>query len=145
LRAARVRGYFQSMRMRSAMLLMAMAAPIAGCQQVMALPPSVTVAQIEASGHPAKDPNCPMPILHNDPLADFRKVAIIEAVGNVFAKETDVMPVVTRKACEIGAEAIIIVASKSQTSENLTGYYINAVAIIYQKKAARAVGAPGAH
>jgi hypothetical protein len=105
----------------------------AGCPQVVALPPQATVAEIEPSGRAAKGPDCSLPILRSEPLTDFRKVAIIEGVGNRFGTEADVMPVVMRKACETGADAILIVASKAQTSENLTGYYINAVAIIYVK------------
>jgi hypothetical protein len=94
----------------------------------------VQVAEIEASGHAAKGPGCDMPILRADPLADFRKVAIIEGLGGVYVEEKDVMPVVLRAACETGADAIVIYASKSQTSENMTGYYINAVAIVYRHK-----------
>ena len=75
-----------------------------------------------------------MPILRSDPLADFRKVAIIEGLGGVYVQEKDVMPVVLRAACETGADAIVVYESKSQTSENMTGYYINAVAIVYVRK-----------
>jgi hypothetical protein len=46
-----------------------------------------------------------------------------------------------RRACETGADAILIMTSKSQTSENMTGYYINAVAIIYEK-GGNTTGAP---
>jgi len=74
-----------------------------------------------------------MPILRDEPLTDFRQVSIIEGLGPRFGVESDVMPVVMRAACETGADALLIKASKSQTSENMTGYYINAVAIIYVK------------
>ncbi len=105
----------------------------AGCQRVIALPPQATVAEIEPSGRPAKRPNCEMPILRSEPLTNYRKVAIIEGTGNLYASESDVMPVVVRQACSTGADAILILTSKSQTSENLTAYYINAVAIVYEK------------
>ena len=104
-----------------------------GCQRVIALPPQATVSQIEPSGRAAKGPGCTMPILRNEPLTDFKKVSIIEGLGNRFAAENDVMPAVMRAACETGADALLILASKAQTSENMTGYYINAVAIIYVK------------
>jgi hypothetical protein len=119
----------------------AMLALIPGCQGVVALPPQATLTEIEPSGRAARDPNCTVPILHSEPLTDFRKVAIIEGLGNVYAQESDVMPAVMRKACETGADAILILTSKSQTSENMTGYYINAVAIIYVQ-GSRAVGGP---
>ena len=75
-----------------------------------------------------------MPVLHSEPLADFRKVATVEATGNVYSTEKDVMPALIRGACSTGADAVIILASKSQTSEAMVGYYINAVAIVYGKR-----------
>lgn len=102
-----------------------------GCQGVMALPPQVQYSEIEPSGHAAKPPNCDMPVLRSDPLTPFRKVAIIEATGNVFAQESDVLPSVQRQACESGADAIIVLTSKSQTTEAKVGYYIDSVAIVY--------------
>ena len=75
-----------------------------------------------------------MPVLRHEPLADFRKVAIVEAMGNRFATEADVLPAVQRKACETGADAIVVLTSKGQTTEDATGYYINSVAIIYGKE-----------
>ena len=95
------------------------------------LPPQVTYTEIQASGVAAKPPNCDMKVLRHDPLTEYRKVGIIEAEGSVYATEDEVLPAVKRKACETGADAIIILASKSQTSESIVGYYINAVAIVY--------------
>lgn len=113
---------------------LALAVVGAGCQQVVALPPQVTLAEIEPSGRAARDPNCSMPVLRSEPLADFRKVAIIEGLGNVFASEQDVLPAVMRRACETGADALVVLVSRRQTSENMTGYYIDAVAINYLTK-----------
>jgi hypothetical protein len=104
-----------------------------GCREAISPPPQATISEIEPSGRPAKGPNCSMPIRRSEPMTDYRKVAIIEALGSRYASESDVMPVVIRKACETGADAILILASKGQTSENMTGYYINAVAIVYEK------------
>jgi hypothetical protein len=104
-----------------------------GCREAISPPPQATIAEIEPSGRPARGPNCSIPILRSEPLTDYRKVAIIEGLGSRYDSESDVMPVVIRKACETGADAILIIASKGQTSENMTGYYINAVAIIYEK------------
>lgn len=109
-----------------------------GCAKV-ALPPQVQVSEIEPSGRAAKPPDCDMPVLRAEPLADFRKVDIIEAVGNRFVSEDDVMPIVKRKACETGADAIVITGSKAQTSEGTTGYYLGAYAIVYGKRKASTV------
>ena len=110
-----------------------MAAIFAACTTV-ALPPQVTMSEVEPSGRPAKPSDCNMPVLRSPPLADYREVAIIEGVGNRFVEEKDVLPMVVAKSCETGADAIVINDSRAQTSESLTGYYINAIAIVYGKK-----------
>jgi hypothetical protein len=112
---------------------MAMVLGVAGCAAV-SLPPQVSVAEVEPSGRAAKPPDCNMPVLRHEPLTDYRKVAIVEGIGNRYADESQVLPAVQRRACETGADAIVILASKSQTSESMTGYYINAVAIVYGKR-----------
>lgn len=81
-----------------------------------------------------------MPVLRHEPLQDFRKVAIVEGLGNVHDSEGDVLPAVQRKACETGADAIVVLTSKSQTTETATGYYINSVAIVYGKENPTAAG-----
>jgi hypothetical protein len=121
--------------MRSSLILiLTLAVAASGCAKAIELPPQATVAEVEPSGRAAKPPNCDMPVLRHEPLTDFRKVAIVEGLGSVYASEADVLPVVQRKACETGADAIIILTSKSQTSEGMTGYYINSVAIVYGKR-----------
>ncbi len=95
---------------------------------------------MEPSGRAAKPPDCNMPVLRHEPLRDFRKVAIVEAMGNVYASEADVLPALQRKACETGADAIVINTSRSQTTETATGYYINSVAIVYGKEIPAAAG-----
>jgi hypothetical protein len=105
----------------------------AGCSRAAQLPPQVTYTEIQASGSAAKPPNCDIKVLKHEPLTEYRKVGIIEAEGSVYAAEEDVLPSVKRKACETGADAIVILTSKSQTTENMVGYYIDAVAIVYGK------------
>jgi len=112
----------------------------AGCAHVVSLPPQVTLSEMEPSGRAAKPPDCDMPVLRHEPLRDFRKVAIVEALGNRFATEADVLPAVQRKACETGADAIVVNTSKAQTSESATGYYINSVAIVYGRENPTAAG-----
>jgi hypothetical protein len=108
-------------------------AMLTGCTKV-ALPPQITLSEVEPSGRPAKPPDCNLPILRSTPLADFREVAIIEGLGNRFVEEKDVLPMVIAKGCETGADALVINDSRGQTTENMTGYYINAMAIVYGKK-----------
>jgi hypothetical protein len=113
---------------------------VAGCAHVVSLPPQVTVSEVEPSGRAAKPPDCNMPVLRNKPLTDFREVAIVEGMGNRFASESDVLPAVQRKACETGADALVVLTSRAQTTEDATGYYINSVAIIYGKENPSAPG-----
>jgi hypothetical protein len=122
-------------------IVIAIATVFAGCATV-ALPPQVTLSEVQPSGRAAKPPDCNMPVLRENPIESYREVAIIEGVGNVFEKESDVLPAVIKKSCETGADAIVIHDSRSQTSENLTGYYINAIAIIYGKQQGPAVQSP---
>ena len=103
-----------------------------GCAKV-ALPPQITMAEVEPSGRAAKPPDCNLPVLRTAPLTDYREVAIIEGLGNRYVQESDVLPLVVAKGCETGADALVIKESRAQTSENMTGYYINAIAIIYGK------------
>lgn len=80
-----------------------------------------------------------MPVLYSDPTTEYRKIAIIDARAVPGTKEKDMLPAVVRKACETGADALVIVTSKAQHSETPeglvaggeTGYYISAEAIIY--------------
>jgi hypothetical protein len=120
-------------RISELLTLAVIAGLAAGCAKV-ALPPQADVSEIEPSGRAAKPPDCDMPVLRSPPLQDYREVAIIEGVGNTFLSEADVLPVVKRKACETGADAIVITGSKSQTSEGLVGYYVGAYAIVYGKR-----------
>lgn len=110
-----------------------MVSGLAACTTV-AMPPQVTMSEVEPSGRAAKPPDCNMPVLRSPPLADYREVAIIEAVGNRFVEEKDVLPMVVAKGCETGADAIVIQDSRGQTTENLVGYYLNAIAIVYGKR-----------
>jgi hypothetical protein len=121
-----------SLLVRIAIIILAIAA--AGCAHVVSLPPQVTLSEVEPSGRAAKPPDCNMPVLRHEPLRDFRKVAIVEALGNRYADEADILPAVQRKACETGADAIVVLTSRAQTSEDATGYYIDSVAIVYGKE-----------
>jgi len=128
-----------SLLVRAAIVIVLALAAV-GCAHVVSLPPQVTLSEVEPSGRAAKPPDCNMPVLRHEPLTDYRKVAIVEALGNRFASEADVLPAVQRKACETGADAIVILTSKAQTTEDSTGYYINTVAIVYGKQNPAAAG-----
>jgi len=110
-----------------------MVTTVAACSKIV-LPPQITMSEVEPSGRAARPPDCNMPVLRSPPLTEYREVAIIEGLGNRFVEEKDVLPLVVAKGCETGADALFINDRRAQTSENMTGYYINAIAIIYGKK-----------
>lgn len=101
------------------------------CLKAATLPPQAIYTEIEPSGSAAKPPDCNIPVLRHEPLTQYRKVGLVEGTGSVYDSESDVLPVVKRKACESGADAIVILTSKSQTTEGLVGYYLDAEAIVY--------------
>lgn len=112
-------------------LIVCAATLLTACGPAFDLPEQVTYTEVAPSGRAAKPPDCDMPVLRHLPLADFREVGLVEATGSRWATEAQMMPAVRRKACESGADAIVILTSKSQTTEGLVGYYIDAEAIIY--------------
>lgn len=116
-----------------AIAIFAAPALASGCLKAATLPPQAIYTEIEPSGAAAKPPDCNMPVLRHEPLTEYRKVGLVEATGSVYDSESDVLPVVKRKACESGADAIVVLTSKSQTTEGLVGYYIDAEAIVYGK------------
>lgn len=118
---------------------------VAACGPAFQLPEQVSYTEIAPSGRAAKPPDCDMPVLRQLPLADFREVGLVEATGSRYATEAQMMPAVRRKACESGADAIVILTSKSQTTEGLVGYYIDAEAIIYGKNPNIPLGNPMSH
>ena len=121
--------------MRASLAAFLFAAAGVGCAKAVQMPPQATYTEIQPSGNAAKPPDCDIKVLNHEPLAEYRKVGIVEATGSVYAEEPEVLAAAKRKACESGADAIVVIASKSQTTENLVGYYLNAIAIVYGKNA----------
>lgn len=114
--------------------LLVVASATSACHRVLNLPTQVTVTEIEPSDRAARSPDCTLPVLRSAPKEKFLKIAIIEGVGDVYGDESKVMPAVIRKACETGADAILIVESQVYVSGDLggmVGYYVNAAAIEY--------------
>jgi len=79
----------------------------------------VDVTQLAPYVHAAKAPDCKMPVLANLPLTTYRQVAIVEAWADLKDKDNDVLPALRRKACETGADALVIINSQHQDIKNL--------------------------
>ena len=83
-------------------------------------PPEANILQIDSMDRPPKPPDCSLPILHSELLASgYRRVAIVEAWGKS-DQENAVLDAVRRGACEIGADALLIVSSQSQVDGRIS-------------------------
>jgi len=96
----------------------ALTAVIAGCGS-QKTPLQVEVTQLGPYTHAAKAPNCPMPVLDAMPLKTLSQIAIVEAWADVKDESADVLPALQRKACETGADALVIINSQHQDIKNL--------------------------
>ncbi len=86
----------------------------AGCATEPNMPPTATVTEIETTSRPAKDPNCYMPIIYAEPTVEYRKIAIVDAWASVKYSEQQVIDEVKRKACETGADAVLVLSGTKQ-------------------------------
>jgi len=106
-----------------AIALTAIALFVSGCFELEIPAPSATVSPMTSTMRPARAPNCPLQVLHTMPTADVQQLALVDTWGDQSAKDADLLPVLERKACEIGADAVVITSDKSQhEGEQLEGY-----------------------
>jgi hypothetical protein len=89
-----------------------------GCSE-QRTPMQVDITQLAPYVHAAKTPDCVMPVLMTMPLTTYRQVAIVEAWADIKDEQTDVLPALKRKACETGADALVIINSQHQDIKNL--------------------------
>jgi len=89
------------------------------CSTEPDMPPTAAVTEIETTSRPAKDPNCYMPIIYAEPTVDFRKIAIVDAWASLKYSEQQVLDEVKRKACETGADAVLVLSGTKQDNRRL--------------------------
>jgi len=94
------------------------AAAIAGCTTQIE-PLTVELTQIGPYQGAAKPPDCHMPVLADLPLTSYSQVAIVEAWADSKDQPPDVLPALQRKACETGADALVIINSDHQDIKHL--------------------------
>ena len=97
---------------------LALSAIIAGCSS-QKKPLQVSVTQLGPYVHAAKAPDCHMPIFETMPLQNLSQIAIVEAWADAKDEPPDVMPALQRKACETGADALVVINSQHQDIKNL--------------------------
>ena len=96
----------------------ALSVVVAGCSS-QKKPLQVSVTQLGPYSHAAKGPDCQMPILEALPVKNLSQIAIVEAWADQSDQPPDVLPALKRKACETGADALVIINSQHQDIKNL--------------------------
>jgi hypothetical protein len=91
---------------------------VAGCSTGRT-PMQVSVTQLAPYVNAAKDPACTMPVLSEMPVGTYTQVAIVEAWADLKDTREDVLPALKRKACETGADALVILNSTHQDIKQL--------------------------
>ena len=79
----------------------------------------VSVTQLAPYVDAAKDPGCTIQVLNSMPTGNYTQVAIVEAWADLKDTENDVLPALRRKACETGADALVILNSTHQDVKQL--------------------------
>jgi hypothetical protein len=134
-------------------------APIVGCAQKD--PPESTISWLAPQTRAAKSADCTMPVLAELPNADYQQIAIVEVADDFNADDQEVAGIARRKACETGADALVILENKRQALSDSAiakeggakahandhtpevgevghkGRILNAVAIIYTSAASK--------
>ena len=82
-------------------------------------PMQVSVTQLAPYVNAAKDPACMIPVLSTMPMGTYTQVAIVEAWADLRDTKEDVLPALKRKACETGADALVILNSAHQDVKQL--------------------------
>ena len=82
-------------------------------------PMQVSVTQLAPYVNAAKDPGCMIPVLNAMPMGTYLQIAIVEAWADLKDTNDDVLPALRRKACETGADALVILNSTHQDVKRL--------------------------
>jgi hypothetical protein len=114
---------FSLLALLSAGVLSALVLAAGGCAEVETPAPSATVSPMTSVMRPAKAPDCNLQILHSMPPTDIQQLALVDTWGDRTATDADLLPVLKRKACEVGADAVVITSNKEQhQGDQLQGF-----------------------
>ena len=103
-----------------AAMLIAMAASGWGCLSPAAVnPPIVSVTPLGTAVRPAKPPDCAMPVLDTMPLTDHQQIALVDAWGDLAAKDEDLLTYLKREGCQVGADAVVLTSKNLQHEGDL--------------------------
>jgi hypothetical protein len=77
-------------------------------------PPVTSISWLAPQTRAALPPDCSIPILSSLPSVDYEQVALVEVTDDINADQSEVNSLVRRKACETGADALVILEDQSQ-------------------------------
>ena len=83
-----------------------------GCAQKD--PPESTISWLAPQTRAAKPTDCAMPVLAELPNADYQQIAIVEVNDDFNADDSEIAAIARRKACETGADALVILENQRQ-------------------------------
>ncbi|HLW71901.1 MAG TPA: hypothetical protein VKS22_14900 [Candidatus Binataceae bacterium] len=106
--------HYRSECWRGVTALLAIATICTGCSTPGKVPMQVDITQLGPYANAARSPDCTMPVLSTMPLTTYKEVAIVEAWSDLQDDQADVLPALRRKACETGADALVVITSQHQ-------------------------------
>jgi hypothetical protein len=119
-----------------AVVLAAIVPLFGGCFEFEIPEPSATVSPMTSVMRPAKAPDCSLQVLSTMPAADVQQLALVDAWGDESANDADLLPVLKSKACEVGADAVVITSDKSQhEGDQLVGWDSKVGSVVASKNA----------
>ena len=93
---------------------------LAGCADKKE-PPEATLSWLAPQTRAAKPVDCPMEMLSALPNVDYQQIAIVEVSDDYNADQQEVIRLARRKACETGADALVILENTRQTEGGTDG------------------------
>src|SRR5713226_8212802 len=103
-------------------ILAAACMALAACAQQKD-PPEATISWLAPQTRAAEPADCAIPLLSALPNTDYQQIAVVEVTDDFSASNEEVAALVRRKACETGADALVIVEDQNQKrGEALPGY-----------------------
>jgi hypothetical protein len=86
-------------------------------------PPEATISWLAPQTRAAEPADCPIQMLSAPPNTDYQQIALVEVADDYRATDAEVAALVRRKACETGADALVILENQNQKSGGaLPGY-----------------------